>query len=406
MNANRRVVQRSSIAMQALLHTMSSMSVTDLAGLLTARTLQVLPRLAKYLVFLLFLVQIRSWPFTWHYRVWHPVFVLRGKFLAHRLANMFRSPEVRRQKNLEWLENLSNVGRNPFDMVTVYTNWAGPDDCDFNLHLSNSSYPKHLDAARFKYALQACPTFFRVGGWMGLGATHFTFLREIPMFSHYEMRVSVMSWDNKWIYIVTRYVTKPKGKGKKTQQIKPAESPAAPSAEAAPKPSLHTANGLSTGTSTPAGTSSAPNPKALAAQLLERPEPDGAVLNCLSVSEIVCKIGRITVPPSLVYAVDGFCSLPPSSGSAAEPKAYSRTNPPPHWERVRALRGDAHPNADAPSRATLKTLREFYTHGWREVPEGERWWEQALGGEVEERRLKGLACMQALRKGMEEARTI
>ncbi|KAI9066318.1 hypothetical protein FKP32DRAFT_1589832 [Trametes sanguinea] len=339
MNGNRqlsRLSPRTSLlAMQALLQTLSSMSVTDLASLLTTRTLHVLPRLAKYFVLFLFLVQIRSWPLTWHYRVWHPVFALRGRFLLHRVANVFRSPEVRRQKNLEWFEGLSNgLGKSPFDMTVVYKNWAGPDDCDFNMHLSNSSYPKHLDAARFKYALECCPTFFRAGGWMGLGATHFAFLREIPMFSNYEMRVSIMSWDQKWVYIVTRYVTKPKGKGNsKKNQIKPAESPAAPSADAPPNPSLHTANGLQTGTSTPlpAGTSSSagePNAKALAAQLLERPEPDGAA------------------------------------------------------------------------------LRDFYTHGWREVPEGERWWEQVLGGEVEERRLKGLACMQAMRRGMEEARTI
>ncbi|KAI8982728.1 hypothetical protein BD414DRAFT_537748 [Trametes punicea] len=417
VSSSRQLSRRPSIvSLEAVVRTLSSLSVRDLGSLLTARTLKLLPRLAKYLVFFVFLVQIRSWPFAWHYRVWHHVFVLRGQTLRHRIANAFRSPEVRRQKNLEWLESLSKgFGKNPFDVQVVYTNWAGPDDCDFNLHLSNSSYPKHLDAARFKYALYCCPTFFRAGGWMGLGATHFAFLREIPMFSNYEMRVSVMSWDHKWIYIVTRFVTKPKGKSKKAQ-IKPAESPAAPPAGAAPIPSLHTANGLSTGTSTPlpSGTSSSltPNPKALAAQLIERPEPDGAVVNCLSVSEVVCKIGRITVPPVLVYAMDGFCCAPPpppgpsSDGAGRAPVAYSRENPPPHWERVRALRGDAHPNASAPPRATMKALRNFYTHGWREVPEGERWWEQVLGREVEERRLKGLACMQALRKGMEEARTI
>ena len=33
-------------------------------------------------------------------------------------------------------------------------------------------------------------------------ATHFTFLREIPMFSQYEMRASIMSWDNKWVGVI------------------------------------------------------------------------------------------------------------------------------------------------------------------------------------------------------------
>ncbi|KAI0775056.1 hypothetical protein BD413DRAFT_532677 [Trametes elegans] len=397
---NRRLAYRTS-SMQALLQTFSSMSTRGIASLLTTRTLQVIPTLAKYIFVLLFLLQIRSWPFAWHYRVWHPVFVLRGRFLRHRLANLVRSLASRKQKNLEWLEGLSKVGANPIDFQISYKNWAGPDDCDFNFHLSNSSYPKHLDAARFTHAIECCPTFFRAGGWMGLGATHFSFLREIPIFSKYEIRINILSWDNKWVFVVGRFVTKPKGNGKKAQ-IKSSETPAP---DAARNPSLHTANGINTGTNT--GTST-PNVKAIAAQLLERPEPDGAVLNCLSVSELVCKIGRITVPPSLVLAMDGFCHTPPPAkeGDAPAPAAYSRAHLPPHWERVRALRGDAHPNTDAPSKATMKALREFYAHGWREVPEDERWWEHALGREVEERRLQGLAAMQALRKGMEEARTL
>jgi hypothetical protein len=28
---------------------------------------------------------------------------------------------------------------------------------------------------------------------------HFTFLHEIPMFSNYEVRISIAGWDNKWV---------------------------------------------------------------------------------------------------------------------------------------------------------------------------------------------------------------
>ena len=93
-----------------------------------------------------------------------------------------------------------------------------------------------------------------------------------------------------------------------------------------------------------------------------------------------------------------------SAGTSARP--YSHANPPPHWAHVRELRGDAHVQLDAPVKGSLRKLRDFYTTTWRDVPEGERWWEDVLGGEVEERRLRGLGCMQALRKGIEEARTI
>lgn len=35
-------------------------------------------------------------------------------------------------------------------------------------------------------------------------------------------------------------------------------------------------------------------------------------------------------------------------------------------------------------------IKKFYSGGWRDVPEGERWWEEAFNGEVERRRAEGL----------------
>lgn len=111
---------------------------------------------------------------------------------------------------------------------------AGLDESDFNGHLSNSSYAKvscgiifedqsplftqrkTLDAARFKAALELFPMLFRAGGWIALAgefsasgialfdlilylATHYNFIREIPMLASYEIRMSTASWDQKWV---------------------------------------------------------------------------------------------------------------------------------------------------------------------------------------------------------------
>ena len=209
-------------------------------------------------------------------------------------------------------------------------------------------------------------------------------------------------------------MTKPKkgkgkgkgGAGKKKPSPEPTPSP--PSG-GAPTASVHTATGLQTGTVSPLP----PDAQAAAAQLLERGEPDGATVHCLAVSEIVCKVGRITVPPALMLAVDGFSRAPPSpssssdpsvSASATPPAPYSHTNPPPHMAHVRAMLGTGAAALD--DTRGLRALRDFVASGWRAVPEGERWWEDALGGEVEERRLRGLGAMHALRRGLEEARTI
>ena len=39
----------------------------------------------------------------------------------------------------------------------------------------------------------------QTGGWTALGGTHFSFYREIPMFSNYEIRTNVACWDEKWV---------------------------------------------------------------------------------------------------------------------------------------------------------------------------------------------------------------
>nr|VWO99772.1 Phosphate:H symporter (Phosphate:H symporter, variant) [Ganoderma boninense] len=387
-------------SLPVVLHNFSGIKLSDLIRLLGSRSFQYAPKVVKYVVALIFLINIRSWPLYWHWYIWKPVFQYRGRYYLHTLRHFLSPVHVRQQKKLEWLESFSPVGKNPFELTGIYRVWAGPDECDFNLHLSNSSYPKRLDAARFRFGLLLSPTFFRCGGWMGLGATHFTFLREIPIFSHYELRSTLMSWDNKWIFVATRYVIKPKkGKAKPRKAI---SSPQVPSADGVgPMPILRTANGVISGTDTPAGGNN-PNLAAIAAQIIDRPEPDGATVHCLAISECVGKIGRITVPPALILAADGFARAPESLDGGVSPAPWSHANPPPHWETVRELRGQAH----LEHTGSLKRLRAFYTGGWRDVPEDKRWWEDALQGEIEERRLRGLGCMQALRRGVEEARMI
>ena len=75
------------------------------------------------------------------------------------------------------------------------------DESDFLGHLSNSSYAKTCDMVRFKAALQFFPLFFGVGGWMPLAATHYDFIRELPMFAPYEVRLTIHSWDHKWVCV-------------------------------------------------------------------------------------------------------------------------------------------------------------------------------------------------------------
>lgn len=72
-----------------------------------------------------------------------------------------------------------------------------------------------LDSARFKAAVDMFPMFFPTGGWMALAgsssfialrclltsplATHYHFIREVPILSSYEVRTSIAAWDQKWV---------------------------------------------------------------------------------------------------------------------------------------------------------------------------------------------------------------
>jgi len=354
------------------------------------------PGFFKYFVIALFLLNVRSWPIMWHFKVWRPVFSIRLRFMALRLRSLFLSKEAKLEVRQKWLEKLSPVGSNPFEKVTTYRTWAGLDDCDFNLHLSNSCYAKNADMARFKTALAFFPTFFRCGGWMALGATHYKFIREVPMLSTYEMRISMACWDRKWIYILVRYVTHPKNKNKKKsspQSTPPSETPSPPSfVDAPPVAHIHTP---ATSHSVPSGSASEPL-KHLVTTELQQAEEDGATLHCIAISELCFKIGRITVPPALVLACEGF-SVPPSPTSltgSEDVKPYSHENPPPHWEFVRNIRSDH----------SLKGMQELFKGGWKDIPEEERWWDKAMGGVVEEKRRVNLELLEGVQKGMEGAR--
>lgn len=142
----------------------------------------------------------------------------------------------------------------------------------------------------------------------------------------------------------------------------------------------------------------------LIASLTPREEPDGATLHCVVITEVCFKVGRITLPPAVALAADGYSvrpSVPTATGSslsdaAKQPEPYSLRNPPPYWEKIRALK----------PKGNHKPMQAFFKGGWRDVPENERWWLQALGGEIEEKRRLHLDLVSGVQRGMEGARYV
>ena len=163
-------------------------------------------------------------------------------------------------------------------------------------------------------------------------------------------------------------MTPPKGKSKKVPYAHDSKAP-------------ERSTGANTG---PEGAATHPLLKSLA----QEPEPDGATLHCISINELVMKMGRITVPPTLGLPLEGYCSPAPTG------QAYGTDNLPPHMAQVHALKDKG-----------IAAVRNFLRGGWKEAQDGERWWEQAFAGEVEEMRKERLASVAGIRQGMEAARS-
>jgi hypothetical protein len=106
-------------------------------------------------------------------------------------------------------------------------------ETDYNLHKSNSTYFSDLDISRTACATKLLapglgfvsrdlethpdPTKRKFGRLrVILGSVFTNFGREIPPYVKYEVQTRLLSWDQKWIYLVSYFVTPGLGKdGKK-----------------------------------------------------------------------------------------------------------------------------------------------------------------------------------------------
>lgn len=102
-----------------------------------------IPRFGKLFVYLLFLLNFRSWPLVWHCKPSRSVhsisqlclflvidrlfnvviaYHIRHSFLRFRM--LFMSPSAGLKFEDDWLDTLCPVGENPFEMVVPYRSWA------------------------------------------------------------------------------------------------------------------------------------------------------------------------------------------------------------------------------------------------------------------------------------------
>ncbi|KZF20739.1 hypothetical protein L228DRAFT_178230 [Xylona heveae TC161] len=249
----------------------------------------------KILAVIFALLNIKSLPFVWHLRVFSALgqhFYIQPKkpspsilFKTHILRS--RSPAF---------------------------------ECDYNIHKSNSTYFSDLDVSRthvvasvLRHAIvetarltelpdpsssgASNSTIPAKGKFaIALGAVAAVFRAEIQPYQAYEIRSRVLTWDRKWVYIISHFV------------------------QARPRPTL-----LSKifGGGGRRGSKSASSSSSSSSSAAEKPPK----IYASAIGKYVLKRGRLTVPPELVLSKGGL--LPPkpadfpSSSSSSSPSPIS-----------------------------------------------------------------------------------
>jgi hypothetical protein len=147
------------------------------------------------------LLNLKNLPFVWHWRVF---------------------------KGLIYQIFLQKQERTPKDLFApmITSSWNSIIDCDYNGHKSNSTYFSDFDVARahlvgniIRTGLQrlnagdeeGLPAEVRaVKGkyYVALGAVGCFFQREVPPLARFEIYTRILSWDRKWLYLVSHVVKK------------------------------------------------------------------------------------------------------------------------------------------------------------------------------------------------------
>ncbi|KAF2107870.1 hypothetical protein BDV96DRAFT_588302 [Lophiotrema nucula] len=151
----------------------------------------------QVLTFLLAIINIKVLPFAWHFRIAYGYF---GHYYFHR------RPLLSSPASLPMLFQ-----------PTVYTTSNPPGECDYNMHKSNSTYLTDLDVARGYHLYTLCRQGFDAYiastkaenkglFYPALGGVTCTFKKEIKPWKQYEVWTRVLSWDEKWLYLVSHFV--------------------------------------------------------------------------------------------------------------------------------------------------------------------------------------------------------
>lgn len=140
----------------------------------------------KTILYIAIVANLKSWPFSWHARFFYVLF-------KHMVFKAGTKPKSLFKPN-------------------VFHTHTPLMEMDMNLHKSNSTYFSDLDIARSDLLISLFKDFFKhyrfqKGAWpfCPLGSVMTIFKREIFVYKPYVIKSRVLGWDNKWLFILSRF---------------------------------------------------------------------------------------------------------------------------------------------------------------------------------------------------------
>ncbi|KAL7622852.1 hypothetical protein AAE478_006531 [Parahypoxylon ruwenzoriense] len=270
-------------------------------------------RTSRIIALVVVLVNWKSLPLAWTARVW-------GAMISHFALRPFSTYTP---------DKLFHPVITPSHVSLL--------EVDYNIHKSNSTYFADLDVSRShlvshlfargcraiahnattKLVMDPSDPSRPAKGRFGvmLGAVHCSFKKELQPYQHYEMWSRVLSWDRKWLYIVTHFVEK-----------------------GAVQPRSWDAGRFG---ATRKGEG--------------KPEDWEKKIHATAVSKYVFKVGRLTVHPAVLIEASGLLPERPGGWLVAE------SGTAPSAEPITPITGDAIPEAD--------TMPEDAGWGWERTEE-------------------------------------
>ncbi|CCC71790.1 hypothetical protein NCAS_0I01220 [Naumovozyma castellii] len=110
-------------------------------------------------------------------------------------------------KNTKNIKRLQSTENGCFALARVST-YVSPLECDFYFHKNNATYFVEMDVSRAKLMCSIFQKLFLTSKrfpFVPVANVFTNFLKELKPFQSYDVVSSILGWDEKWIYVISRF---------------------------------------------------------------------------------------------------------------------------------------------------------------------------------------------------------